>query len=154
MDANESISEGGAPSKVRSGCAAPEPSVAGFRLIVGALLVVAGLAWWRGPRPGGLRELPPVQSRVDPNESPWWELSTLPRIGRATAEAIIAHRREIGASSTGTHRVYQAPADLSQVRGIGPVTVQRLAPHLRFDAPATLIPQRPPAPNGDDDDAS
>ena len=69
--------------------------------------------------------------RIDPNRSPWWELTALPRVGEVTARRIVAFRTE--AQAAGTDPVFQKPADLQRVRGIGPKTVERLRPWLRFD---------------------
>ncbi len=154
MQVNNDIPRDGSTSIERTQDGAPVPTTTGLRLLLGALLLVVGSAWCRGPRPGAAPDLPPVQTRIDPNVAPWWELSTLPRIGRATAEAIIAHRRQAEGSFAGTNRVFVSPVDLSLVRGIGPVTVQRLAPHMRFDAPVPPSPQRQPAPDGDGGGAS
>lgn len=88
--------------------------------------------------------LPAAASSVDPNTASWYELTVLPRVGPATARAIVAYRvqwQDAAAQarphgSTAPHRrpptVYQAPADLTKVGGIGPKTVERIAPYLRF----------------------
>ena len=66
---------------------------------------------------------------VDPNTAPWWELTAVPRIGPATAMKIVDARRRL---ADGGHPVFESAGDLDVVRGIGPVTVQRIAPYLRF----------------------
>ena len=77
--------------------------------------------------------VPAILSTVDVNHAPWWELAMLPRIGEGKAKAIVAfheshtNRRDDGASP----QVFQSPADLRRIKGIGPKTVARLAPHIR-----------------------
>lgn len=61
---------------------------------------------------------------MDPNRADLIDLDRLPGIGPSTAEAIV-EAREGGAIFTG-------PSDLLAVRGIGPVTVERIAPYLEF----------------------
>jgi DNA uptake protein ComE-like DNA-binding protein len=83
---------------------------------------------------GGARADAPAASRstttstvaIDPNAAPAVELERLPGIGPALAGRIVAAR----AAGTVFHRA----DDLRRVRGIGPRTVERLAPYLRFDA--------------------
>ena len=53
------------------------------------------------------------------------ELETLPRVGPALAERIIAYREENGP--------FTALEDLDNVSGIGPSTLEGLAPYLSFE---------------------
>ncbi len=66
--------------------------------------------------------------RLDPNAASEEELDRLPGIGPAAARAIVESRTAEGP--------FADVASLARVRGIGPVTVERLAPHL------TLAPGR------------
>jgi len=81
--------------------------------------------------------VPAILSTVDVNHAPWWELAMLTRIGEGKAKAIVAfreahtNRRDDGASPP----VFQSPADLRRIKGIGPKTVTRLAPHIRCGPP-------------------
>ena len=104
-----------------------------------APVAVAG-AWWcragldvsdppsRGPRSAL------VQSGIDPNAAPWWELAALPAIGEVTAKQIVAFREaaRVTASAPAAGPVFTCPADLDRVPGIGPQTVRRIAPYLAF----------------------
>ncbi len=78
-----------------------------------------------------------ILSSVNVNHAPWWELAMLPRIGEGKAKAIVAFREaqtnryDGGASSP----VFQSSADLRRIKGIGPKTVARLAPHIRCGPP-------------------
>lgn len=78
--------------------------------------------------------VPVAQPRfgIDPNTATWFELATLPRVGRATADDIIKFREARAKSLDPRQPVFRAPADLDAVPGIGPKTVTRFAPHLRF----------------------
>ena len=63
--------------------------------------------------------------RLDPNTASEEELDRLPGIGPAAARAIIASRSAEGPfADVGT---------LTRVRGIGPATVEKLAPHLTLE---------------------
>ena len=57
---------------------------------------------------------------VDLNTADSTALQTLPGVGPATAEKIIAHREQVGQ--------FQSLTDLDAVSGIGPATLERLAP--------------------------
>lgn len=59
---------------------------------------------------------------IDPNRAERADWDRLPGIGPRTAEAILAHRTEIGS--------FRTPDDLLAVRGIGPHKLEQLAPWL------------------------
>lgn len=65
---------------------------------------------------------------VDPNTAEWADLALLPDIGEQTARAIIEYRSVVARCA------FRRPQDLLPVKGIGPKTVEAIAPHLRFDA--------------------
>ncbi len=92
----------------------------------------------------GLRDaLPPAVATIDPNVAPWYELTVLPRIGEGMAEEIVRYRENtahvepvsnrLKTGSTPTPPAFTCPADLTRVRGIGPKTVRRMGPFLRFE---------------------
>lgn len=68
---------------------------------------------------------------INPNTAHWWELAVLPRIGETMAKRIVEFRTDL--IKQGHRPPFQTSNDLAGVRGIGPKTVQRLEPHLRFD---------------------
>jgi hypothetical protein len=83
-----------------------------------------------------------VRTGVDPNTATWFELAQLPAIGEAMAGRIVAFREDrVNAAKDAERRaaVFNRPADLTQVKGIGVKTLARIAPHLRFDAPQETI---------------
>jgi len=98
-------------------------------LILWAMGVVP--AWRAGAITQAPAPPPPALSTIDPNSAPWWELTVLPGIGEQRARAIVAFRE--AAQEPGTAKaVFRSAEDLAQVRGIGPRTVERIKPHLRF----------------------
>lgn len=62
--------------------------------------------------------------KIDPNAAGRAEWDRLPGIGPVTAMAILEHRR--------LHGRFHRPADLLAVRGIGPRTLEKLAPFLEW----------------------
>ena len=73
-----------------------------------------------------------LESRINPNTAGIGSMVRLPGIGLTRAQAIIAFRART-AEETGNPVVFGCPADLMQVRGIGPKTVEGLARWLRFE---------------------
>lgn len=119
------------------------------RQLSAALIVLwccAGLALWRAEiNWGNALPAPAATTKVNPNEAPWWELSLLPELGDSLAREIVrfrtaaaANAQEAGSDFGIQEADLMAPpvfiraADLEQIRGIGPKTIQRIAPHLRF----------------------
>lgn len=83
-----------------------------------------------------------VEQRIDPNTADWAELARLPGIGETTARRIIAHREDILAQldehpENARHPAFATIEDLDAVRGIGPKTLERIAPYLKFPDPHT-----------------
>lgn len=77
--------------------------------------------------------------RIDPNAASEEDLDRLSGVGPAVARAIVASRTAEGP--------FPDAGSLARVRGIGPATVERLAPHLAFEASgAGRRARREPAP--------
>lgn len=72
---------------------------------------------------------PDAPLRLNPNTAGPEALALLPGIGRVRARAIVEYRKQHAG------RAFGRADDLRQVRGIGPKTVSRIAPLLRFDPP-------------------
>jgi len=105
------------------------PQTARIAVLVGFAWLIAGFALLRAADAGSPTAPPNVVSKLDPNTATWWELSLLPQIGAGRAKQIVEYR-ESGDSVD--HPAFVRPADLNRVQGIGPKTVQRIAPYLRF----------------------
>jgi competence protein ComEA len=63
-----------------------------------------------------------VQFLVDVNSADWPELAQLPGIGETLARRIVESRQALGP--------YRDHRDLERVQGIGPLTLERIRPHL------------------------
>ncbi len=100
-----------------------------------ALVILATQAVHISTHRGGGTTQAAVRSTIDPNRAPWYEFTVLPRIGESLARRITEYRMEASGRTDGDARrpVFQSAADLDEVRGIGPKTVLRIAPFLRFD---------------------
>jgi len=106
-------------------------------LIVLFTPVVAALAWSSADR---LPMIPPdstgpyahlVQSRLDINQAPWWEMTALPRIGRITAGRITDYREEKRRQHP-DRPPFRNGTELQEVHGIGPKTAALLDPYIRW----------------------
>lgn len=75
--------------------------------------------------------------RLDANTALRADLMLLPGIGPALADRIIEYRNSLPPPA------FRGPEDLDRVHRIGPATIEKLAPHLRFDS-AAASPARGP----------
>lgn len=73
----------------------------------------------------------PTVLRIDPNGASASELEAVPGIGPQRARAMVAYRQRHQADS-GDGLVFRSKADLRNVRGFGPATVEQAAPFLDF----------------------
>lgn len=83
------------------------------------------------PQPAQGPRAAELQSRIDPNSADWQTLSAIPNLGPKRAHAIVAYRDSARGPDT-RQVVFQRPADLLHVRGIGPAMVENLRPYLLF----------------------
>ena len=98
--------------------------------LLGLLAALTACSAWRSSSPAGVTLEPTTVRRgVDPNTAPWWELTALPEVGESTARRIVAYRE----AHADRAPVFREPPDLEPVPDIGPKTIQRIAPHLRFE---------------------
>jgi competence protein ComEA len=93
-----------------------------------ASLAAMGLYWVvQGGLTGGLIEIDraePLSAKflVDINQADWPELAELPEIGPTLARRIVESRQSAGP--------FADHDDLRRVRGIGPLTLERMKPYL------------------------
>ena len=119
-------------------------------LAAGILVVVLGVALHRTattmPLVGADGLLPDHAAAsllLNPNTATWWELTVLPGIGEVTARRIVEHRQSRTVDGGNAADVYRTPADLQQVKGIGPLTAARMAPYLAFGSSAARAQRTP-----------
>ncbi len=70
-----------------------------------------------------------IDDRINPNHAPAASLVRLPNIGPSRAEAIIEYRQQ--ESNPGS--AFKTPADLQEIKGIGPKTVEKMGAWLCFE---------------------
>ena len=104
----------------------PCDPVATSLIVLGVMLAAASLRTMTVSEPVA----PPLAAiaSVNANTAPWWELAALPDIGETTARQIVAYRSR-GADG---RPAFTRPSDLEPVSGIGPKTIRRISPYLRF----------------------
>ncbi|MBN1555890.1 MAG: helix-hairpin-helix domain-containing protein [Phycisphaerae bacterium] len=83
-----------------------------------------GRVWFGGTIPVVEAHVAAAREFLDPNTASDGSLERLPGVGPTRAGAILQYRREKGPGAFRTAR------DLEKVRGIGPGTVRKIAPHL------------------------
>jgi competence protein ComEA len=75
-----------------------------------------------------------VSGMVNVNAATAEELSLLPGVGPAKAQAIIAYRKE--------HGGFKKVEDLSEVKGIGQKALERMRPHVALEGKTTIEPKK------------
>jgi DNA uptake protein ComE-like DNA-binding protein len=113
-------------------------------VILGALLVYALVFRWLRPvyldDPVQVESsrVAEVEQRVDPNTATWPELARLPNVGETIAKRIIAYREQQQRADGGGEAlpVFRSAEDLDAVPAIGPKTIERLRPYLKFPTSA------------------
>jgi competence ComEA-like helix-hairpin-helix protein len=71
-----------------------------------------------------------LNAAINPNEATLGSLMRLPGVGRSRAQEIIRYRTAFEAENG--LRAFECPADLMEVKGIGPKTAEKMAPWLEF----------------------
>lgn len=115
------------------------------------LLVVIAIGWaaaTRAMRPVArdVGDTPPAVAelirdrlpdmRIDLNRASVAEMTLLPGIGPRLAEGIVADRA--------AHGAYRCLDDLTRVRWVGPVLLERIAPYAVVEAQAKIVDPRTP----------
>jgi competence protein ComEA len=109
---------------------APEVAPRGSQAALGVLLVVlVALLAVRGygNRLGARPTEPVAADLIDLNSADAAELAQVPGVGPKMADAIIEHRRKYGP--------FKTVDDVKNVRGIGPVKLEKLRDHVRAGPP-------------------
>lgn len=88
-------------------------------IALGFQYLLSGVGDWSDVMPAC-----PCEFTVEINAASWPELTCLPGIGEVLAKRIVALRSEIGP--------FSRCEDLLAVPGIGPKTVEKIRPFLRF----------------------
>lgn len=102
----------------------------GFLVAVGVSVALAACFLSYAPR-GADRSGIGLSGRLNPNTAPVASLARLPGVGPTRAAAIVAYRAQIRAER-GDEIAFRCAEDLRPIRGIGPKTVQAIAPWLDF----------------------
>ena len=83
---------------------------------------IIGLIWGRGDITVEERtDVPPLPARIDVNVAEEYKLIMLPGLGPKTAQAIIEYREK--------HGPFSSFEELTEVKGIGARTLERIRPH-------------------------
>ncbi len=96
--------------------------------MLAAIAAVILLAAGRLLRPA-TSPLPITPPGVDPNTATRDELILVPGVGEALADRIVGYRE-----SSARRPAFSTAVDLDAVPGIGPVTIERIRPHLLFSS--------------------
>jgi len=74
-----------------------------------------------------------LASKIDPNVADWQTLAAIPTLGEKRAREIVAYRDRMQHLHP-DQRVFTSPADLRNIKGIGPAMEENLQPYLTFEA--------------------
>ncbi len=104
-----------------------------FWIAVGLVTIVALLAAWQalGAWQTDARDTT-LSAGVDPNTAGWAELALLPGLGESVAKRIVAYREARRGQLAAGIPVFQKPADLLPVNGIGERMLRKIESSLRF----------------------
>ncbi len=100
-------------------------------LIVAAVAVgvsASGRLWFGDSVPVDESRATAAREYVDPNTAPASSLERLPAIGPTRANAIVQYRQTF--CQTNTAPAFRTARDVQNVKGLGPGTVQKIAPYL------------------------
>jgi competence protein ComEA len=108
-----------------------------FLVVLVGLLAFRGYGNRLGARP---TELVAAADLTDLNSADQKEIAQVPGVGPKLAEAIIDHRR--------LHGKFKSVDELKNVRGVGPVTFEKIRSQFRVGSlPQTPAAETPPSPN-------
>jgi|SRR5579883_180139 len=139
-----------APSPTPTPSSASPATTRGAQVALGVFLaILIGLLAFRGyaNRLGTRPTEPTTTDLIDLNFADQKELAQVPGVGPKLAEAIVDHRR--------LHGPYKSVDELRKVRGVGPITFEKIRNQFRVsqlpqptltDPPASPDPVLPPPP--------
>ena len=87
------------------------------------IVAVKRLGLWPGTRVT-VETVGPRPAPMDLNRAEWWELATLPGVGKTRARAIVETRR--------TRNGFKTLNELTRIPGIGPGLLKQLKPLLKL----------------------
>lgn len=127
--------ESGPPTE-RRGSVVPWSWPTGARVLLASLAMAVALGLTTASRDIRTSTEPiaaPPELVLDPNSAPPRALAALPHIGPALASRLVEAR---------TERPFSSLDDLrNRVRGVGPVTLARIAPYLQVDEVSGRTPE-------------
>ena len=71
-----------------------------------------------------------IKDKINPNQARWTSLARLPGIGEKLAQEIVRYRKTY--QDKNQKKCFNQIEDLEKVRGIGPITCQRINLYLTF----------------------
>jgi|GEM_PF-1974866 len=104
-----------------------------FWIAIGLIAIVILFAAWQsvGAWRADARNATLIAG-VDPNTAGWAELALLPGLGESVAKRIVAYREARRGQLAAGVPVFQKPADLLPVNGIGERMLEKIEGSLRF----------------------
>ena len=99
---------------------------------VAACLCIGLMANLRAVESNAIRDEPPLQNRINPNDASVESLMRLPGLGVGRAGAIVAYRENF-IKKNGKRLAFEDCNDLLKISGIGPKTVQGISDWLEFE---------------------
>ena len=70
--------------------------------------------------------------KINLNNADWPSIARLPGIGYQRAISIIQYRRQLQ-NAENNNRVFNNISNLQNIKGIGPATVDKISPYLKFE---------------------
>jgi competence protein ComEA len=117
-------------TRAGTGSAKPVQWALAFFLGVASTVLIARAASFHTSRPTE-RENTAVVQTIDLNRATKAELLQLPGVGEHLAEDILTAREERGG--------FRQVDDLREVKGIGPMRLERIRPHVRVETPNVTV---------------
>lgn len=108
-----------------------EIQLAGFNIAVVIAAVLCLCFMNGGMAADSSRDVIELQNKINPNDATAASLARLPGIGVTRANAIVEYRRQFQQNGRGD-LAFRDCNDLRKIKGIGPVTAEKMCESLRF----------------------